>query len=179
MEKQELELFVHVQGDKPKVVAASPTDILREVLTRLGVLGEGRDDMLVFVGESEDALKEPGGVDDGEDAHAPVDVGLTLEALGLQRRRHVHCHRCRRIAVEVNFGGKTIRRKFSPATTIEVVTKWARRKFRLDAAAAAEYVLQLCGSTKQPRPDVHLGELVMAPTCSICFDLVKEVTPQG
>jgi hypothetical protein len=179
MEKQEFELFVHVQGDKPKVVVVVPGDILRDVLARIGALGGGRDDMLVFVGESDDALKGPDDVEDGDDDHTPVDVGLTLEALGLRLRRHVHCHRCRRIAGEVNFGGKTIRRKFSPATTIGVVTEWARRKFRLDAAAAAEYVLQLVGTAEQPRSDVHLGELVTEPKCSLGFDLVKEVTPQG
>ncbi|MGB8840128.1 MAG: hypothetical protein WCC64_03570, partial [Aliidongia sp.] len=94
--------------------------------------------------------------------------------------RHVHCHHCWHVVVEVNFGGKTKRHKFSPATTIAVVTEWARKKFpNLDAAAAAEYVLQICGTTAQPRSDEHLGELVAAATCSICFDLVKEVTPQG
>ena len=31
----------------------------------------------------------------------------------------------------------------------------------------------------QPRPDTRLGELTKAPDCSLCFDLVKEVTPQG
>lgn len=92
----------------------------------------------------------------------------------------MHCHHCWHVVVEVNFGGKTKRHKFSPATTIAVVTEWARKKFpNLDAAAAAEYVLQICGTTAQPRSDEHLGELVAAATCSICFDLVKEVTPQG
>ncbi len=179
MEKQEFELFVHVQGDKPKVVKAALGDILADVLARSGTAGDGRDGMLVFVGECKEALKEPHNIDDGEDSHQPVDVTLTLEVLEVHRHRHVHCHKCRQVVAEVNFGGKTARRKFSPATTVEVVTQWARRKFRLDPAAAAEYVLQLCGTTKQPRPDVHLGELVTAPTCSLCFDLVKEVTPQG
>ena len=91
----------------------------------------------------------------------------------------MHFHRCRHAEVEVNFGAKTKRRKFSPATTIGVVTQWARRKFHLDAAAASEYVLRLCNSTEQPRSDKHLGELVAPPTCFICFDLVAEVTPQG
>jgi hypothetical protein len=179
MKKQKFELFVHAEGEKPRVVEVAPSDILRDILARIGAIGDGRDDMLVFVGESEEALKEPVEVEDGEDDHAPVDVGLTLDALGLPRWRHVHLHRCRRVGVEVNFGGKTIRRKFSPAAAIEVVTQWARRKFRLDAAAAAEYVLQICGTTEQPRSDVHLGELAAAPKCSLCFDLVKEVTPQG
>ena len=80
--------------------------------------------------------------------------------------------------MDVNFGGRTKSRKFSPATTISVVTRWARKKLKLDEAAAAEYVLRLCGTNDQPRPDRHLGELVDR-TCSLCFDLVKEVTPQG
>jgi hypothetical protein len=79
----------------------------------------------------------------------------------------------------VNFGGKTKQRRFSPATTIAVVTAWARKKFKLDPVAASEYRLQICTTTNTPRDDVHLGELVEAPKCAICFDLVKEITPQG
>jgi hypothetical protein len=61
-----------------------------------------------------------------------------------------------------------------------VVTAWARKKLPdIDVAAAAEFVLQICGTQTQPRSTDHLGELVPAATCSICFDLVKEVTPQG
>jgi hypothetical protein len=40
-------------------------------------------------------------------------------------------------------------------------------------------VLQFCGTTTQPRSDEHLGKLVDAPVCSLCFNLVKEVSPQG
>jgi hypothetical protein len=179
METQEIEVFVHVQGEKPKIAVGKPADILRDVLARIGITGAGQDGLLVFVGESDDALKEGDEVEDGDDRHEPADAGRSLEALHLDRLRHVHVHRCRRIAVEVNFGGKTKRRKFSPAATVGVVTQWARRKLRLDPAAAAEYVLQLCGTTTQPRPDVHLGELATAGKCALCFDLVKEVTPQG
>ena len=59
------------------------------------------------------------------------------------------------------------------------MTEWARHKFKLDPASAKEYVLQICGTTTQPRSDEHLGKLVAAPVCSLCFDLVKEVSPQG
>src|SRR5271157_1459136 len=179
MADQELELFVHGQGAKPKVVAAAPGDVLRDVLIRSEIIKADQNDILVFVGECEEALTEPDETENGADEHAPVDVTLTVEILELKRHRHVHIHRCRHVAVEVNFGGKTKRRRFSPAATIEIVTQWARRKFHLDAAAAAEYVLQLCKTTKQPRSDEHLGELVEPPKCAICFDLVKEITPQG
>lgn len=179
MTNETVELFVHLHGAKPKVIAAEAGETLRDVLTRSRIIREGEKDVLIFIGECDEALNEPDDVEDGADKHAPVDAGLTLEILKLREHRHVHCHRCRHITVEVNFGGKTKRRKFSPAATIEVVTMWARRKFHLDAAAAAEYVLQICGSSEQPRPDRHLGELVEGSTCAICFDLVKEVTPQG
>ncbi len=179
MVKQELELFIHGQGMKPMVIVAAPSDTLREVLVRTDVFKEKNQDILVFVGECEEALKEPDDIEDSADEHSPVDIRLTVEVLELERHRHIHLHRCRHIAVEVNCGEKSIRRKFSPAATIGVVTQWAHRKFRLDPAAAAEYVLQLCDNTEQPRSDKHLGELVAAPVCSICFDLVKEITPQG
>lgn len=176
---EELELFIHSQGGKPKVAVARPHEVLRDVLVRMEVINEGQDDLLVFVGEWEEALNEPDEIEDGEDRHAPVDVSLTIEVLELHRHRHVHVHKCKRVAVEVNFNGRTKGHRFSPASTVGVVTRWARRKFKLDGAAGAEYVLQICKTNKQPRPSEHLGELVEPPTCGICFDLVKEVTPQG
>jgi hypothetical protein len=179
MANQEMELFVHAQGAKPRVIVAESGEVLRDVLVRFEIIKEGQDDILVFAGECDEALAEADDIEGGADQHAPVDVNLTLEKLELKRHRHIHCHRCRHVTVDVNFSGKTKHRKFSPAATIGIVTQWARKKFHLDSAAASEYVLQICGGTDQPRPDKHLGELVEAPKCSICFDLVKEVTPQG
>jgi hypothetical protein len=180
METAEIEVFLHGQGVKPKAATAVLGDALREVLIRGEMMQPGEGEIFVFVGECESALKEPLEIEDGTDEHEPVDIDLTLEVLEIHRHRHVHRHHCRHIAVEVNFLGKTKRHKFSPATTIAVVTEWARKKFpSLDAAAAAEFVLQICGTSAQPRSTDHLGELIAAATCSICFDLVKEVTPQG
>lgn len=176
---EELDLFVHSQDVKPKVATARPHETLREVLIRTEVLKEGQDDLLVFVGEWEEALTEGDEIEDGEDRHEAVDISLTVEVLELHRHRHVHVHKCKRVAVEVNFNGRTKRHRFSPATTVGVVTRWARKKFKLEGAAGAEYVLQICKTTKQLRPSEHLGELVEPSVCAICFDLVKEITPQG
>jgi hypothetical protein len=179
METEQLEIFFHGAGVKPTVAAAAVAEILRDVLARAGVdTADGRDS-LVFVGECDEALSEADDVEDGADQHTPADATKTLGQLELERHRHVHVHRCRHVAVDVNFLGKTKRHRFSPATTVATATAWARKKFHLDPATAAEYVLQLCNSTEQPRADQHLGELVKAPHCSLCFDLVKEVTPQG
>jgi len=179
MAGEAIELFIHSQGEKPRVAVAAPHDVLREVLVRAEVITEGREELLVFVGEWEEALNEPDEIENGEDSHAPVDFLMTIEALELHRHHHVHVHRCKRVAVEVHFNGIAKRHRFSPATTIAVVTQWARKKLKLDPAAGAEYVLRICGTTEQPRPSEHLGELVEPPVCAICFELVKEITPQG
>jgi hypothetical protein len=176
MENVAIEHFHHRRGVKPSVVTAGPADTLREVLIRLGPLEEG---IFVFVGECDYALKEPADVEDGADEHEPVDIDLTLAVLEIVRHRHVHVHKCRHIGVEVNFNGKTKRHKFAPNTTVGVATDWARKKFHLDPALASEYILQLCNSTVQPRSDEHLGDIVRGEACSICFDLVKEMTPKG
>ena len=178
MANQEMEFFVHTQGKKPQVIHAALGEPLCDVLVRAGVIQQGQDDLLIFVGESEGALHEPDGVEDGADEHSPVDASLTLEKLDLHQHRHVHVHRCRHVDVDVNFNEHTEHRKCSPAATVGVVTLWAKRKLRLDAAAADDYVLQLCGSTERPRADKHLGELVQ-DKCALCFDIVREITPQG
>jgi hypothetical protein len=179
MDEHGVEIFIHALGKPPDVIEVYPHDILRDVLARVGVVEGGEEEIFVFVGECEDALHEPEDVEDGEDGHEPAQVVLTVEVLDLHRHRHVHCHKCRRIATEVHFGERTIHRRFSPAATVGTVAQWARRKFHVDAAIADEYVLQLVGTVEQPRPDVHIGELVTAHKCSLGFDLVKEVTPQG
>ena len=179
MSTEELEFFLHREGAKPRAIKGHGGETLKEVLIRAEVIKAGQEDVLVFVGECAEALDEPQATEGGADAQAPVDVELTLEALEIKRHRHVHCHRVRHIEVDVNFTGATKHRRFSPAATVEVATKWARRKFKLDPAAGGDYVLQLCGTDVRPRADVHFGELVEAPKCKICFDLVEEKTDQG
>src|SRR5437868_4769551 len=109
MENHEIQLFLHGQGVKPKVATAARGDTLREVLIRVEMIPEGKDGTFVFVGECDEALKEPADIEEGVDEHAPVDINLTLEALELHRHHHVHHHHCRHVAVEVNFGGKAKR----------------------------------------------------------------------
>jgi hypothetical protein len=178
METGLIELFVHAKG-RSQTVQGAPGDTLSDVLVRLEIIEAGALGDLIFIGECEEALAEPDDLEDGEDNHPAADINLTLEILDLKRHRHVHHHPCRHIAVAANFGGKTKHHRFSTAATVETVTRWARKKFHVDPATAAEYVLQFCGSTVQPRSDQHLSQLVEALKCSLCFDLVPEVTPQG
>ncbi len=173
MSANELEVFLHLPGKRPTVVPAEPTETVRALLSRLDVGNDGSHDILVFVGECEHALTE------GEDSHQPADLDLTLADLELDKHHHLHCGRCPEIDTFIHFAGKELNRKFSPATTVEVATRWARMNLRLDAAAASEFVLQLSGTQEQPRPGQHLGEIVQGDECKLSFELVKEMTPQG
>ena len=179
MSASKLELFLHRSGHRPTVVNAESTETLRALLGRLDVKPEGVDHPFVFIGECDDAIKVSEGVENGADAHVPADLDLTLDDLDLEKHRHIHCHRCPEVDTTVHFSGKKLSRKFSPTTTIEVATRWCRMSLRLDPAAASEFVLQLSGTTDQPRPSQHLGELVQGGECTLSFELVKEMTPQG
>jgi hypothetical protein len=176
----EIEHYIHSRGTKPIVAVGAPHHTLKEVLVRFGIEVDAPEGSFVFVGECVEALDEPAEVDDGVDAHAPVDVSLTLEVLEVEKHLHVHHHTCRHIAVEVAFLDSLKRHRFSPATPIKVVTEWARNKFpSLDPVAAADYVLRIVGTKVQPRAEDHLGEIVAKGTCAISFELVKDATHLG
>lgn len=174
MENDEIELFVHASGHQPQLVLAAAEETLSETLRRLQLLPAGDSGHYIFLGEAVTEIIE---VDEAEE-HSTVDIDLKLDVLDLRRHRHVHVHKCKRIAVVVNFNGEA-KHKFRPNTTIGVVTEWARKELRVDPPLAHEYVLQIAGTTTQPRSTEHLGDIVKDDTCSICFELVKEVTPKG
>ncbi|MET4233952.1 hypothetical protein ABIA85_007254 [Bradyrhizobium sp. LA6.10] len=176
MENNEIELFVHAAGRKPQIVLAEAEETLREALLRVDLyLPEGHGQH-ILVGET---LTEIIDIEEGAHEHTTVDIDLKLDVLDLRKHRHVHVHKCKQILVAVNFSADTNDHKFKPNTTVGTVTDWARKKFKLDPAVAGEYVLQISGTTTQPRSTEHLGDVVHGDTCSICFDLVKEVTPKG
>ncbi|MDG4889994.1 MULTISPECIES: hypothetical protein [unclassified Mesorhizobium] len=172
------DIFVHAHGRDPVVASVEDTDKLADVLERLGLGDKESADAPVFVGESEDVLKDIE-AEDAEDTVEAIDKKKSIGELGLTKHRHVHLARCTRVKVEVNYGAKTKHRKVAPSTTVNTLTNWARKAFKLDPASAAEYVLQITGTTTQPRGDTHIGELTTAPVCAVSFDLIKEVTPQG
>lgn len=176
---QQTELFLHGQGTRPRSIMTTPTETLRETLVRSGIIREGGDEILVFVGECREALAEPDEVENGMDTQEPVDINLTVEVLEIHRHRHVHCHTCRHVATAIMFNGETKHHRFSPSATVATVTQWAKKKFRLESAAAIDYVLEICNTTDKPRPDQHLGELVKTGTCNLCFKIVTEINPQG
>jgi hypothetical protein len=172
------EVFLHQGGGQPTVVKVALNAPLQQALKDAGI--SIPEESHIFTGECSDSLGSNFDDEDGEDGHQPADQSRTLKELGhVVKHGHIHVNTCRRIAVTVNYQSRTLRRRFSPATRIEVVTQWARRVFRLNDVDAANHVLRICGTENQPRPTQHLGEIVPRGTCSICFDLVPEKKVEG
>ncbi|MCL4239727.1 MAG: hypothetical protein KJ048_00090 [Dehalococcoidia bacterium] len=116
-----------------------------------------------------------------EDADEPLAPNARLDAVGIVHRGRVHVHRCRRVAVSVNFNGDTTGEDFPPSATVGRVKKWAvsKKAFNLQSVDATEHVLQMCNSSTRPDEDVHIGTLVTAPDCRLCFDLVAKQRVEG
>jgi hypothetical protein len=164
--------------------------------TELFVQGEGmRDIALVRVPEGgtvrdvvEAARAHGLRTEDGETLSVTVenddtelDLDASLSAAGIADRGRVHVHRCKKVAVTVNFNARQATDDFPPSTTVKRLKKWADSKkgFDLRGADATEHLLQLCGSGERPDEDTHIGSLAEVPDCSLCFDLVPKSRVEG
>ena len=97
-----------------------------------------------------------------EDSEHAVDDSQLINEHSKRAGIKAHVHRCKHIAVRVNFGGDTVERRFSPASTIARVKRWAAEKeFGMTAEDASEHVLQIAGSNERPAPGTHLGALAV------------------
>ncbi|MCW5765167.1 MAG: hypothetical protein KIT68_04240 [Phycisphaeraceae bacterium] len=179
--KRDIEIYIHLEGQgEAKVVEADLKENVSDVLARAG-LGAGAD-FSTFVGESTACLMHADDErDDLEDEAETAPLGRSLEDLGARRGLglHLHCHRCRKVVVEIHYRDKTKRHRFSPSTTVATVIEWARRKFRLTDPDNAKLRLQICDSTERPALDRHLGEITARGSCSLCFNLVFEQKVEG
>lgn len=116
-----------------------------------------------------------------EDSDEVLELDKKLKEVGIGHRHRVHCHRCRRVEVTVNFNGRAESKAFPSSTTVKRVKKWADAKdqFDLKGVDATDHVLQICGTNVRPDEDTHIGTLVRHPSCKLCFDLVPKVRVEG
>jgi hypothetical protein len=168
-----VELFLHQQCRDPVVVDARSDQRVEDLLRSAGITD--LTGQAVFVGESVAEDDD----DSAVDAHEVADARKTLNELGLGRTGHVHCYRCRRVSVDVNYKCDTRQRTFPPAATVQRVLRWAKRTFRLTDADAENLLLRICDSDERLRLNQRLGELVTSPACSVCFDLVHDQRVEG
>jgi hypothetical protein len=163
----EIELFLQGEGIAQIVLVKVPEDgSVRDIVEAARAQGyhaSGDDSPAVFLEGNEE----------------PLVPGLTLKTAGIQARRRVHVHTCRKVKISINFNAEEKSHPFSPATTMAAVKKWADDKFKLSGVDATEHALQLCGTSNRPGDDIHVGSLVASNTCALCFDLVPKQRVEG
>ncbi len=159
---KEIELYIHTAGDRePKLVKIDEDATVEELLKRIAPGGNG-DLHLIIEGE-----------DDPHDHHCK------LRECSLKHRHHVHCHRCRKVAVTVFYNGEQSH-SFAPSATIEQVLKWALRAFELKGADALDKVLRLPEAPNDPLPETaHLGSFVKGHSCEVRLELTGKVEVNG
>ena len=166
----EIEVFLQGEGLPEIALVRVPADGTVRTIVEAGQahglrVSGGKDRPVVLIEESDE----------------PLDLDTTLEAAGIGHRSRVHVHRCRKIAVTVNFNVHQATDMFPPSTTVGRVKKWAddKKQFNLQGVDATDHLLQLCNSTVRPDEDVHIGTLVQSTSCAVCFDLVPKQRVEG
>lgn len=168
MSDKTIELFLQVEGINDIKLIRVPHDCkVRELIEKIQA-------------EIDAAQSETGGMflllEDRDDELRP---DASLNESGIGHRHRIHCHRCRRIEVTVNFNGVSKSHPFSPSNTIKKIKRWADEQFELKGVDATEHALQLCGTNTRPDEDVHVGSLARYPNCKVCFDLVPKKRVEG
>jgi hypothetical protein len=165
-----IELFVQFEGVTDVKLIHVPHDgTVRDFLAAAQTSGvnlpQGDRDVIIFV----------------EDSDEEIALDLRLKDAGIRHRQRIHCHRCRQVAITVNFNGRKVSRAFPPSTTVKRVKKWTdgKEQFDLKGVDATDHVLQICGASVRPDEDTHIGTLVQHPKCDLCFDLVPKVRVEG
>lgn len=165
-----IEIFLQAEGvSDVKLVRVPHEGTVRDILEAARAKGvnlpDGEGEVVIFL----------------EDSDEEIALDLKLKDAGIRHRHRVHCHRCRRVAVTINFNGRAESRAFPPPATVKRVKKWAdnEEQFNLKGVDATDHVLQVCGTSVRPDEDAHIGTLVRHPSCNLCFDLVPKVRVEG
>jgi hypothetical protein len=114
-----------------------------------------------------------------EGGDEPLTAEL-LEVTLVEGQHHkVHVHHCAHIEVTIHYDVRTEHHKFSPATTVGQVLRWAESKFQIAETEKGHLQLQLVGTNDRPVQTTHLGALTRQRECSIAFDLLPVQRIQG
>jgi hypothetical protein len=158
---KEIELYIHTADHRePKLVKISEDATVEELLKR--VAPEAHGELSLFI----------------ENEHEARERHHRLCDCGAKHRHHVHCHRCREIAVTVSYNGDQSH-NFAPSTTIEKVLHWALDAFKLKGVDALDKVLRLTDAPNEVLPEsAHIGSLAKSH-CKVRLNLTGKVEVNG
>jgi hypothetical protein len=163
---KKLEIFViTAEGPTPKRLELEAEATVADLIKSAHGNGEIKmlEEVMVFV----------------EDEDEPLDHSRKLGDCGFREKPFIHCHRCRHIAVTVNYNGTLKEKKFSPSATVAKVLKWAVKEFGLKGQDAEDKVLRIDAQSQPLEPETHVGSLAKHSVCSLNLFLTPAVLVNG
>jgi hypothetical protein len=161
-----IQIYLHGENNRdPKLVEVSEEASVKDVINKYQqeFPNSGEADEVEFF------------VEDEEDHRHKHEVG---EKGGIKKKVHIHCHRCKKVSVAVEYNGQTITLNMPPSTTAKKILKQAAKKFNISEGDAADLLLKLADSTVL-QPGDHIGSFVAFPHCSINLLLTPNKQVQG
>ncbi len=116
-----------------------------------------------------------------EDKESPSEKSATTASLKIEKRSHVHCHRCKKVAVAITYNGKEEKISVPPQTVAEKIFKLAIKAFNISSSdRGSNLVLRLDNGQGQIlQDDDHIGSFVNYPACHITLFLTPKKQVQG
>ena len=161
-----LQIYVHGENSRESKLVevaenASVSDILNKYTQVFPGMGSA-DEIELFLEDEED----------------PKPMELSGEKAGIKKRMHVHCHRCKKIAVTVVYNGEDKSFTFAPSATAKKILKKAIHAFNISEADAGDYLLKLDDKTIL-QPSDHIGSFTSFPRCQVKLFLTPTKPVQG
>ncbi len=161
-----IQIYVHKENNRePKLVEVSEEASVKDVVNKYlqeFPNSDSPEDVEFFV--------------EDEDEQRPKEE--TGEKGGIKRKVHIHCHRCKKVSVAVEYNGQTITLNVPPSTTAKKILKQAAKKFNISEGDAADLLLKLSDGTVL-QPGDHIGSFAAFPHCSISLSLTANKQVQG
>lgn len=161
-----IQIYVHGENNRePKLVEVSEEASVKDVINKyhLEFPNSGESEEVEFF------------VEDEEDHRHKHETG---EKGGIKKKDHIHCHRCKKVSVAVEYNGHTITLNVPPSTTAKKILKQATKKFNISEGDAADLLLKLNDGTVL-QPGDHVGSFVAFPHCNINLLLTANKQVQG
>jgi len=115
-----------------------------------------------------------------DDDDNPLDKSSTAGSKKIEKRSHIHCHRCKKVEVVVMYNGREEKFSFPPQTKAEKVFKKAIKELKISASEASNLVLRLGNAQGEIlQDDDRIGSFVNYPACHLSLYLTPKKQVQG
>lgn len=161
-----IKIYLHGENNRdPKLIEVSEDASVNEVIIKYNQefsTSYKLEDVELFI-EDEEGLKQKD------------EVG---EKAGLKMKAHIHCHRCKKIAVVISYNGENKQFHFPPSITAKVILRQGVHAFNISPSDAGDYLLKLDDKTIL-QPSDHIGSYASFPHCQVILFLTPTKPVQG